>query len=569
MKRLGYLFVMLLCMEVLGCASLPLDQKKSAPAESDPIVTQTLIFKHLRSNEVENVLKDILKPEESALAFPQREKDASRILLITAHTSTIIAIVQALHDELDETQTLPVNAQTLEVQTFDQNPPPENTEENADDLTETPEESSTEENGDELTETPEETSLEYHDQQERTSIEPTERQRYIYYVKHGTASALKKILDKVFQSDENQELEYGMDEQMPDEQTAAPRFVASDIADEDEYGDGYSEYSTIEWDDLEDSPQAFGNFLTILATPEQYADISAYLQKIDAQPLQVFLSMTIAEVTLLNEEIFGIEETLVGKGQITTGGETNAVVSSLSTEFTDVADSMTGFRYALLSPGRFLMKLRALATENRLRLISSPQLFVRNNRKALIYIGETIPVVTYIESEESDRLISQVDEEETGISLAIVPSIHPDGYINIELVQEVANVGSENYGNTGQASFVKRQLRTSFDLMDGEYLLLGGLISQNQEEIESGVPLLRNLPLFGRLFKSTQTVWRRTELILYLNAEIVTTSQQGTDIYHRESAKKQWWLSPEEPFIESYEERIQRKLRNLLHTQPK
>jgi len=311
-----------------------------------------------------------------------------------------------------------------------------------------------------------------------------------------------------------------------------------------------------------DFPQSTENFLIILATPAQYADITALLQEIDVQPLQVYLSLLIAEVEIEDTELFSLESTFLGQEQVSIGGESDSLSSLFSLQFPSVESLGGNFQYAILAPGRLLLRLQALASQNRVKVLSTPRLFVRNNRKARIFIGSvtSVPEVEQLD-QDTDKVTTQYKDQETGIMLAVIPKIHHDT-INLEIVQEVSRTSFLSYARTGQTALDKRQLRTSLDLEPGMPLVLGGYISELQTDMEGGIPLLKDIPILGKLFKSTYTATHKSELLVIITAKIVATPADKAALTN-EIYKS--WLTPEHPDFETQDQKVKRILRNLSH----
>ncbi len=525
--------------------------------EADPVISKALIFKDMYAKDVAGLLEGLLGPGGETRIHPVPDEDTSKTLIITGKTSELDVISSTMQDELESIQDAaslpPVGAQVVSA------PTPGRT----------------------ATPAPGRTPGFSGQQQGLQDASAGGQQTYIYHVQHGTASALKFLLDQIYGNAAPQTGSRQQSRSMTPgaQQTAqSPQFIATDALVASAQGRsstgstsrGGSDTSVNPWDDIPDNVDSMGNLLIIKATSSQYAEILQLIQEVDVLPVQVLLNVLIAELTLLDEEVFGVEETFFGQGQVSTGGEQNAVVSLSSSEFSEVADLVDnavpeGFRYALLAPGRFLIKLRAFVSENRLRLLSNPHVFVRNNRKAKIYIGEDIPVVT-TDLDRNGNPVEKVEEKKTGITLAVLPCVHPDGTIHLEVAQDVSDVGSQNYANTGQASIVRRRTRTTFDMFDNSMVMLGGQVSENQEELIKGIPLLKDLPLFGKLFQSSTIQSRRTELIVVIRAQIVRTFQEQQSIYKRVHERAKDWLDvpPDKPFIESNEDKLERKLRELL-----
>ena len=271
------------------------------------------------------------------------------------------------------------------------------------------------------------------------------------------------------------------------------------------------------------------NTIVINATPTEYAEILNLLEKLDRRPLQVMIDVIVAEVQLQDTDVFGVQGMLLGEGQLTVGPETNAVESISQTVFSNVlpADA-EGFRFIASAPGRFLMQLRALATENRLKVLSDPHILVRNNEEASIKVGDDIPISKTTGT--GDNTQKSVEYRTTGIVLTVKPSINDQGDVVMNVAQEVSDVGQESFGNTGAASFSKREVKTSVVTPDNQPIIMGGLMTNRGSESHQGMPLMKDVPLLGRMFRHNDQQYRRVELIILVTPRVVRNQEEGWNL---------------------------------------
>jgi general secretion pathway protein D len=195
---------------------------------------------------------------------------------------------------------------------------------------------------------------------------------------------------------------------------------------------------------------------------------------------------------------------LQSEGQLTIGGETNAVNATAETDFPIGGD---GFTYVINAPGRFLAQLRALATESRVKVLSDPHILVRNNQQAKINIGDSIPITRTVSRDGEDE--TTVEYKETGIILTVTPQINFEG--DVVMAPPITKTTAETYLIT----------------QDGHPLVIGGLIRTTDQKSTQGVPLLKDIPLIGRLFRYNEQQSDRRELVILVTPRIVRTPEQG------------------------------------------
>jgi general secretion pathway protein D len=161
--------------------------------------------------------------------------------------------------------------------------------------------------------------------------------------------------------------------------------------------------------------------------------------------------------------------------------------------------------------------------------LATPRIRVRNKEKAKILIGKRNPVVssaaTPAPSGGGQTVYNQsVQYIETGIKLEVEPHIHPDGDVAIKLALEVSSAGAQiDTGNSGTVVFpiTTNNVNTLLQLRDGETQILGGLIQHQNDQSQTKIPGLGDIPLIGRLFGSVTDTWNKKELLLAITPHIV------------------------------------------------
>ena len=351
---------------------------------------------------------------------------------------------------------------------------------------------------------------------------------YVYQVKNLTATELAAVLGELFGTGEEQP---GI---VDDEDVTGPGSMPVLLTEP--YTDEAVRDTVIETDDNDTSPKpASGiqiiaaentNSLLISATPIQYAKIELALSKLDVPPLQVLMEVTIMDVALKDEFSYGMQW-FIEHGDGGDGSSAAIIGDSLSFAQT--------FSYTAVS-GDVRAILGLLASDGRVNVLSSPSILVRNNHKASIRVGDQQPISTAVLNETGTIIASSVTYRDTGILLEILPSITTNGTINVELSQEVIDVGDIDAA-TGQRTFLNRNLNTTVSVKNGETIILGGLIRSNQAVSKSGVPGLRDLPGIGFLFGKTVTADTRTELLMIMSPRIIRNPEENNEVLKEYKSK--------------------------------
>jgi general secretion pathway protein D len=351
---------------------------------------------------------------------------------------------------------------------------------------------------------------------------------YVYQVKNLTATELAAALGELFGTGEDQT------DIVDDEDVTGPGSMPVVLTEP--FADEAVRDTVIETDEIDTSPKSTTgiqiiaaedtNSLLISATPVQYAKIELALSKLDVPPLQVLLEVTIMDVALKDEFSYGMQWFLEhGDG----GDGSYAAIIGDSLSFAQTF-SYTGVW------GDVRVLLGLLATDGRVDVLSSPSILVRNNHKASIRVGDQQPISTSVLNETGTIIASSVVYRDTGILLEIQPSITTNGTINVELSQEVVDVGDIDAA-TGQRTFLNRNLNTTVSVKNGETIILGGLIRSNQAVSKSGVPGLRDIPGIGFLFGKTVTADTRTELLMIMSPRIIRNPQENNEVLKEYKSK--------------------------------
>lgn len=258
------------------------------------------------------------------------------------------------------------------------------------------------------------------------------------------------------------------------------------------------------------------NSVLVWGTRAEFNKIEATLKRLDLPLTQVLIEASIIEVTLDDSLKYGLQWAFSGDAQSGYSGAGN-VGGALSTALT------SGFSYALSnSAGKLKATLNALATKSLVKMISNPSLMVLDNHTATITVGDQVPVSTStIQSDTSNTTTSTIQYKDTGVNLAVTPSVNSGNVVAMQIDQTVTDVGAVEEQANGQRRFLQRQISSKVAVRSGESIVLGGLIKDNQSNGKSGVPLLQDLPVIGNLFAQNNSTGVRTELLVVITPRVV------------------------------------------------
>lgn len=264
------------------------------------------------------------------------------------------------------------------------------------------------------------------------------------------------------------------------------------------------------------------NALVILATPRDYKMVQAALTKLDIVPLQVLIEASIVEVSLKDELGYGVEwffKNNFERGNVV-GGR-----GALDLGASGIAALSPSFSYTVLdNADQARIALNALEQETQVNVLSSPSLMVLDNQTAYINVGDEIPVparqsVSNINPDSPT--VNEIQFRQTGVTLSVTPRVNSSGLVTMEISQEVSSAVTTTSSDIDAPTIQQRQLDSTVAVHSGETLVLGGLIQDTASNAESGIPLIRRIPLFGKLFGETREEQRRTELLVLITPRVV------------------------------------------------
>jgi general secretion pathway protein D len=280
------------------------------------------------------------------------------------------------------------------------------------------------------------------------------------------------------------------------------------------------------------------NALLILARGVEYRQILTALKQLDVSPMQVLVEVTIAQVTLADNLSFGVEwffrnkfGSLTGEGQLDFGSGLAGL-------------GAPGFTYALSGTDvRFV--LNTLAEETNLSILSSPSLLVLNNQEATINVGEEVPVATEerqstVVQPDDTPIVNSIEYRDTGVLLTVKPRVNAGGLVIMEVDQEVSQAPSTGGIDRLTPRISKREISSTVAVNSGDTIILGGLIQEERDLSEEGIPWFHKVPVVGALFGTKTDNQKRTELIVLITPRAISNSTaalQVTEEYRRRLQK--------------------------------
>ena len=171
------------------------------------------------------------------------------------------------------------------------------------------------------------------------------------------------------------------------------------------------------------------------------------------------------------------------------------------------------------------LNLRLLQTHTSTRVLANPRIRTSGGVEATASFGERVPVpvttfTPFAAGGVSQQPITSFNYETVGVNIGILPRIHHDDRVSLEIKIEISNISGTGYADVPQ--FGTREISTTIRLMDGETSILAGLIRDEEREVLEGIPGLSHVPVIGRLFGRTETKTQETDIVLTLTPHILS-----------------------------------------------
>ena len=318
---------------------------------------------------------------------------------------------------------------------------------------------------------------------------------------------------------------------------------------------------------------ARANTIIVLGNRDVVVKVEKILDEMDVKAPQVALSTVIGELTLNNDEEFGVDYFLKYKNQVVgISRNTSVPIPGLATpsgsvppvgngildpagliNFSNILQTVGSGTNVYIAAGNYLSAIvHALDSTGRFKVISRPMVFTSNNKKAIIASGTEIPVPSNtISSPTGTGLLTNgisqsttVEFKKVALQLEVVPLINSEKEVSLDILQKVDSLaGTTVIDGNAIPNIATRYIRTTVAAPNGATIVLGGLIMDNNMDSRNGIPILGRLPLIGALFRNTSKTKMRTELIVLMRPEVSLTK---LDLYRlRQKTQDRTHFGPE------------------------
>ena len=154
--------------------------------------------------------------------------------------------------------------------------------------------------------------------------------------------------------------------------------------------------------------------------------------------------------------------------------------------------------------------------------LANPKIRVINNKPAKIHIGDRVPIKISTITEATGQTRNIYEYKDVGVKLSVEPNIHLGNNITIKMGLEISSLGN-NVGTATDPQYVigSRTTETMLNLKDGESVIIGGLIKDEERNTVDKIPLLGDIPLLGKLFSKTDKGTIKTDILMTVTPRII------------------------------------------------
>ncbi len=283
-------------------------------------------------------------------------------------------------------------------------------------------------------------------------------------------------------------------------------------------------------------PEPNTNSLLIAASKTRYEEVLEILQQLDTRQDQVLIEMALVELT--GSDLFNFTVDLLGSTDVPTNDQEDLGFfgsSNLISEDVDLnATTLNGFVPGGFSAGiidfdeftnnPFLpFLITTLETQTNSNILSVPSVLVNNNGTARVVTQDEQPFTQVTATGQGQSQQNFQGYQEAGIDLSISPSISASRYLRLGISLIISNFGArpDDLDSSIPPPRTTREIHTSVNVPDGSTMVVGGIVSDNQNDTVRKVPLLGDIPLLGHLFRSTSNQSTKTTLYFFVTPYIM------------------------------------------------
>jgi len=262
--------------------------------------------------------------------------------------------------------------------------------------------------------------------------------------------------------------------------------------------------------------------LIVKDVPSVLEQIADMIKRIDRPERQVMIEARIVEANTDFSRSLGVKWNLESTDKMNDGDLQSAAVGlggSFLLPLTNpaVAGAAASISFGALDGNIDVdLRLSALEAQGEGKIVSTPRVTTLNGQKAIISQGTKVPYTT------TSQDGTNIEFENAELKLDVTPEINPDGSVILDIKASNSAVGRIYETSNGETpSIDEKKAETKVLVRDGQTTVIGGIFVESEREQSTGVPLLKDIPFLGHLFKSTTKSKDRRELLIFITPRIL------------------------------------------------
>jgi general secretion pathway protein D len=274
----------------------------------------------------------------------------------------------------------------------------------------------------------------------------------------------------------------------------------------------------------------------VLTGPSELLDrMQETIAKLDTRRRQVLVQALIVEVNQDAADSLGVQWNTNfnadGSQAATNFGLAPGAAAIAAAGGNPLALLGSGLTLGYLRNGSLRAVLNALASTSNANLLSTPSVMTLDNQEAEIIVGSNIPIISGQSTGDASGTLNPfttIERKDIGVTLKLTPQISDGSAITLEVLQEVENIAADaTLANGTDIVTNKRSINTKVVVEDTDVLVLGGLISDEDQKTVEKVPVLGDIPLVGALFRSITTKKIKRQLMVFIHPSIVDSAEKA------------------------------------------
>jgi len=289
------------------------------------------------------------------------------------------------------------------------------------------------------------------------------------------------------------------------------------------------------------------NALLITADPSDIKAVGRIIDRLDVRRRQVLVEALIVEVSGNASQRFGVEWMASGGAgagvqnfkniqPVGAALATNAALATpASTAATLAAAAPTGLTVGVVNQALSIGALvHAMESDNDANVLSTPNLLTMDNEEAEIVVGKNVPFLTgqNVTQGGTANPFQTIERKDVGLTLRVTPQISDGNAVRLKIYQEISSVDGGTAAEGGLITS-KRSIKTVVLANDGQMIVLGGLMRDDNSATVQRVPCIGAIPVLGEPFKFTENTKTKTNLMVFLKPHIIKSGDEIEEMTNR------------------------------------